>query len=303
MTAHELLQLLGTIEALATSLNSATAVALKNLLETKHLYQRVAIPAEEAVRQVRDRFHPELNKSALPKEPMLFLAAQLRSPIKESDLAAASSTSSALMILKAIKIFCSRCEGREAFHPIFAADVGKTVPQHTPSAPMFQLFALSYQCQNCFGPSVGFLVRRDGFNLILEGRSPLEQIVVPAYIPKKEERFYRDAVIAMHAGKTLAALFYLRTFIEQFARRQTHSRGRLTGDDLMNAYIETLPKEHRDYMPSLGDWYGKLSEALHEAREDDELFELGNIEILRHFDIRRVFKMPEGGALISPTGS
>lgn len=103
--------------------------------------------------------------------------------------------------------------------------------------------------------------------------------MVPIYIPKPEQPLYRDAVIAIHAGKTLAALFYLRTFIEQFARRQTLPKGRLTGDELMNAYIETLPKEHRDHMPSLGEWYGKLSEALHAAREDAELFEKGNIEI------------------------
>jgi hypothetical protein len=41
-------------------------------------------------------------------------------------------------------------------------------------------------------------------------------------------------------------------------------------------------------MPSLGEWYEKLSEALHSAKEDSELFESAREKIEKHFDIRRV---------------
>jgi hypothetical protein len=45
-------------------------------------------------------------------------------------------------------------------------------------------------------------------------------------------------------------------------------------------------------MPSLREWYDKLSEALHSAREGAPLFETAKAQIERHFDIRRVFKIP-----------
>jgi hypothetical protein len=46
-------------------------------------------------------------------------------------------------------------------------------------------------------------------------------------------------------------------------------------------------------MPSLREWYDKLSEALHSAKEDAGLFESAKTEIEKHFDIRRVFAISE----------
>jgi hypothetical protein len=39
----------------------------------------------------------------------------------------------------------------------------------------------------------------------------------------------------------------------------------------MSAYSETLPPKVRDSAPSLKDWYEKLSEAIHGAKEDAAL--------------------------------
>ncbi|MFY9560310.1 MAG: hypothetical protein WAQ52_08770 [Terriglobales bacterium] len=44
-------------------------------------------------------------------------------------------------------------------------------------------------------------------------------------------------------------------------------------------------------MPSLREWYDKLSAKLHGADEDEVLFETARTEIEEHFDIRRVYKM------------
>jgi hypothetical protein len=64
----------------------------------------------------------------------------------------------------------------------------------------------------------------------------------------------------------------------------------------MEAYSAMLPAQNRDQMPSLRHWYDKLSEALHAARSDEPLFEKALEEIDRHFDIRRVFKIPDAPA-------
>lgn len=121
----------------------------------------------------------------------------------------------------------------------------------------------------------------------------MERVQIPKYIPKDEARIYRDAIVASQAGKPLAALFYLRSCIEQFARRQTGIVGRVTGEQIMTAYAQTLPPQHRDSMPSLGEWYDKLSDPIHAARDDTAVFEQALDKIEQHFDIRRVFKITD----------
>jgi hypothetical protein len=138
-----------------------------------------------------------------------------------------------------------------------------------------QLFVLVYQCQRCEGIPVAFFVKSDETKkLVLVGRFPIEHMEIHSAIPNKEEKWFRDAVIACQSGKTLAGLFYLRSFIEQFARRVTGMLDiKETGDAILSAYSDTLPPKVRDSAPSLKDWYDKLSEAIHGAKDDTELFE------------------------------
>jgi hypothetical protein len=119
----------------------------------------------------------------------------------------------------------------------------------------------------------------------------MERVEVPSYIPRIESKFYRDAVIAFNSGKTLAGLFYLRTFIEQFGRRITGIAGKATGDEIFDVYYKTLSLKLADQMPSLREWYDKLSDPIHSAREDTALFESARVEIERHFDFRRIYKI------------
>lgn len=185
--------------------------------------------------------------------------------------------------------------------PVWYTDIGNEIRVNMLSGALkkidlpagFQTFFLVYQCQRCLGTPEVFLVRRDMWSISLHGRSPMERVEVPNYIPQVESKFYRDALIAFNTGKTLAALFYLRTLIEQFARRLTRTEGKATGDEILDAYAKTLPNAHKEYMPSLRKWYDKLSEALHTATEDTLLFVDAKTDIEKHFEIRRVFKMPE----------
>src|ERR1700761_9572129 len=102
------------------------------------------------------------------------------------------------------------------------------------------------------------LIRREGWRLSLHGRSPMEHVDVPRCIPKEERHLFRDAIIAGHGGKTLAGLFYLRAFIEQFARRIIGETGRRPGNEIVDDYGKTLSEQYRGLMPSLREWYGKL---------------------------------------------
>jgi hypothetical protein len=46
-------------------------------------------------------------------------------------------------------------------------------------------------------------------------------------------------------------------------------------------------------MPSLAEWYDKLSVALHSAKADEDLFKNAQEKIEKHFEIRKAMTIPE----------
>lgn len=290
MDLQQIIRALGTVDQLYKGLNHATAEQLQTLLETKHLYQRVLVDAVGVLAAVRDRNLPSQRGEPVPEGATTLLAeGRLIPHIEETK---SMSVGAPALILRNSKLYCLSCDGREAFRPVWSTEI-TDIRHPTLVFAGSQLFALGYQCQRCLGPPVGFLVRRQGWHLILEGRSPMEKPEIPTFIPRKERHFFENAIVAMNAGKALAAIFYLRSFIEQFARRLTGMTGKTSGDEIMAAYGETLPIPQRDQMPSLREWYGRLSENIHAASEDPAAFEAAREAIETHFDIRRVYKIDE----------
>jgi hypothetical protein len=284
------------------NLTNLASLRLKELLESKHLYQKVSIDPTEIVSATKKRVvadnvqYDYWTTSQLPLERLRLAKEQIFERAGERGGIAIPT-----LLVQNIKLFCKKCDGREAFVPAWFSDVANDLETLTDNnlgikfaCPWgFQLLLLVYQCQSCQGIPEALLVRRTGWDLELHGRSPMEFVEVPKYIPKPEYGFFRDSVIAFNTGKTLAALFYLRIFIEQFARRVTKMTGKITGDKIMDAYNETLPAKHRDSMPSLREWYDKLSGPIHEARDDADAYNEAREAIEQHFRIRDVFKIPE----------
>ena len=113
----------------------------------------------------------------------------------------------------------------------------------------------------------------------------------------RERDHFRDALIAVHGGKPSAGLFYLRMFMELFARRATGETGKCYGEELMEAYYkDPAPPEHRGSLPNFKEWYGKLSEPVHTGKADEALFEEAREALDRHFDMRRLFKISADSA-------
>jgi len=272
---------------------------LKALLETKHLYQRVAIDPSgeidpitagvvEGERESFEKFAEDLS--------------QERFAFSEGPLFAVSRNPSAgpievlCLTVSNIKLFCGSCKARELFAPLWFRDLHNELrkpvsapilrSEQTGGRPTEQLLLLAYH----------------GLFLTLDGRSPMEGGEVSKYIPKKERQLFWEAIVAMNGGKPLAAIFFLRTFVEQFARRQTDMTNvRASGDEIMDAYAKTLPSQYREVLPSLKVWYGKLSEAIHSATADEILLEEGMREIDRHFKIRDAFNIAEASPQQRPT--
>jgi hypothetical protein len=195
----------------------------------------------------------------------------------------------ALLIgLPVVSTLCRICKKRQPHNPHKDPD-GPTSICLGPT----QVLCVPLECQGCKKESVVFLVTRqrtpEGVKLQLTGRSIFEHVEVPAYIPKEQEKFYSSAVIAFNSGgQILPALFMLRTLIEQHMRSQTGHQD-LRGDDLCDEYAKLLDDSFKAKAPSFKDIYDQLSDALHRADEDQELFESERRKIELHFQGKQAF--------------
>jgi hypothetical protein len=193
--------------------------------------------------------------------------------------------------LPTVKLMCHHCGERGPFNPVGAlVETGRRERDN-------QWTYLSYECQNCKGEPIRFLIRRKRTKLTLSGRDPFETIELPSFIPKQHADTLRNALIANHAGQTLAGVFLMRVFIEQFWKSlpeviaAVKHKARPTGDELGEAYKATLPAPFKERFPTLAETYDALSEDMHAARGSAEVFAKSYAQIVEHFDARRLFKL------------
>jgi hypothetical protein len=193
--------------------------------------------------------------------------------------------------LPTINTFCDNCQ---ASWPCNPASQGSSLVE---GIGQDEFFYLGYVCQQCKGEPIRFLLRREGLKLRLAGRYPLEVLPTPKALPKSASKYYSDALIAYHAGQTLAGLFFLRVFIEQFwktvpaIQELIKQKPRASGDEQAEAYFNTLPPSIQLNFPSLKEVYGKLSVAIHTASEDEGLFEEACLKIIKHFKARELYEL------------
>jgi hypothetical protein len=103
--------------------------------------------------------------------------------------------------------------------------------------------------------------------------------------------------MAHNAGQTLAGIFLLRVFIEQFWRAHPAVQAELVkaphlrGDEMADVYAATLPEDFRARFPRLKDCYDSVSGAMHTANASTEVFEKCSTDLVEHFEARRLFKI------------
>ncbi len=195
-----------------------------------------------------------------------------------------------------VKLFCLKCKRVEPYNLVLTQDTTERAGYVGASPQTVQVFTFAFLCQSCKAVPETFLVRRTYLKLTLCGRAPMEHVATPSFLPKNQQGYFRDAIVAYNAGQVLPGLFMLRTTIEQFVREQY---GKIidTPEALtaaFDAYMTSLPEAFRSTFPSLPDLYGKLSEALHIANASPELFESARASIEKHFDARRLFGLSAG---------
>lgn len=296
------------MERLSEAMGQAVSDAFKILLSEKHLYQSITVDltpvkmAENAAIEALESEVPSPMRRGLSVNPKAFVEEQkakvlsglwFAQQITPTTLNLAADSIFIHFELPVINTFCNQCKERWPFQPVSG---GSYVIQGNGED---EFFYLGYKCcQPCKSEPIRFLVRREKLKLQLAGRYPMEVLPTPKVLPKSASKYYGDAMIAHHAGQTLAGLFLLRVFIEQFWRKVPEvqklvaENSRATGDEQGKAYQATLPPALNSEFPSLKDVYGKLSEAIHSASADASLFDGSCAQIEEHFDARRLFKIP-----------
>jgi hypothetical protein len=280
----------------------AVETAFKQLLSGKHLYQYTEVDTgfvSTVAETVLRGMGPAIASGQTVKRPTLEDAVKLcrdqtaviwcpNGAIHEI-INFHSGFAPLVFELPTINTSCAKCPEQPPFNP---------VPESSYlvcGAGQEELFLLGYQCQQCKGEPIHFLVRREDLKLRLAGRYPLEVLPTPKVLPKSVSKYYGNAVIAHHAGQTLAGLFLLRVFIEQFWRtvpavkELVALQPKATGDEQGAAYQSTLPQDFNSRFPSLKEVYGKISAALHTADENATLFDDSCAKIEKHFEARRLF--------------
>lgn len=296
--------------------------AVRQLLSEKHLYQsvkvdvsfldEVAVSEHNATKMALARSLSPARGSRLPDVEQFrgnlnrFLTVPWfpsgARPLVETglDILCANNPSVQKYQLPTAKLTCNHCGERGPFNP-----VGVLI-EAARSERDAQWLYLSYECQNCKGEPIRFLVFRRGTKLTLSGRDPFETIELPAFIPKQHSENLRNAIIADHAGQTLAGIFLMRVFVEQFWKAipevadAVKGKVRPTGDELAEAYKATLPTAFKERFPTLAEVYDALSEAMHSARADASVFRRCHEQIIEHFDARRLFRLPAAKVEVDP---
>jgi hypothetical protein len=307
-------------------LSAAIEQAFRDLISNRHLYQSAQvslspmdayIQAEAVAAAESARNHP-FSPSQINPEGAATRTFEELGKLKERAVAAMWDVTPGALLgvsgprntnivyfdLPTIFTVCPnpKCNQRSPFNPHQASEVSGRGTGESVAADMkkrTQVFVCIYQCQSCKTEPLVFLVRREGQKLTLSGRSQIETVAAPSVIPKQIRKFYSDAMIAYNAGQTLPGLFMLRVVIEQFwiqlHQRQililSEKRDRRYADKLADAYNQILPSDFKDRFPSLGKIYEDISERLHSATADAELFEKAAADIIEHFDARRLMKL------------
>jgi hypothetical protein len=270
---------------------------LKQLLETKHLYQSILVDFEPIIRGIDDiglsmRRVSELEVATrvirLPWVPVFTRPTPGIPGQPKTD-------ASFEFFCPDVKLFCERCQRVEAYNPRSAQEVftqnqvsfpGSGKPEQT-----VQVFVLSYVCQSCKGVPEVFLVRREGPTFILVGRAPMEAIEVPPFIPADVRKFYANALVAFHCGQFLAANTLLQTVIEQWTRKFAGA-GIGTPREILEQYVGELPRTFGEQFPTLKETYDSLQADVVGARGSSDVFEVAVEELQIHFDARRLMKLP-----------
>jgi hypothetical protein len=186
-----------------TEIGRAIAEALQKLLTEKHLYQSVQLAFDlDLLRKVSIDSTSDTPRRFAADEQERYLKALWMPCWSDRDSGVAEGAGYMRFSPPRIKIFCDHCDTIYPFISTFPEGSGSvTVISTLGFATDQQVFFLPYHCQWCTGEGVPviFLLTRNALKLTLSGRSRMETVAVPKYLPKTTRHFYEKARIAYNS--------------------------------------------------------------------------------------------------------
>lgn len=186
-----------------------------------------------------------------------------------------------------IRSYCKVCKNIEPYNFVRGSEI---LNEEIEKDFQAQVFTLAFECQGCKSVPEVFLIRREKNKLTLSGRSPIEQVIVPTFLPKEQAKYVSDAIVAYNSGQTLSGLFQLRVFIEQYVRSKSSNPKSEDIEMLFKEYASTLSDNFKTQFPSLNSIYDSLSHDIHSADPNIETYEKAIKDIETHFDAKRLFE-------------
>lgn len=283
-------------ELIKKEVSIAISNALQSLLNQKHLYQKLDLDSN--IKSLNSMSQLSLLSKEVPCRNKVLsdscykvIASDWNLTVSKPQDIDFAKLNELKIPLPTIKIYCGVCKCKEPFHPIVYNQPNSILKYDNAENGTYQIFILEYECQRCQKYQTIFMVRRDGLKLSLTGRSPMEIVLVPKTINNSKSKYFSDAIIANNSGQTLAGLFLLRVFIEQYVRETTNDKDSTDITILLEGYMKLLPTDFKSKFPSLSKIYSDLSAAIHEANASTELFNTAKAELIKHFEARKTFDL------------
>jgi hypothetical protein len=310
---------------------AAVETAVRELLETKHLYQsvrislepiRAAISASKAtfvesgrpgpfsrgsfgltageIERHHVRHKQELGKilNCLTRNDWKLVTEDLRDiPLRSNH--PDSPNGEPICFLPTICRGCCHCDAvRPPHNPGYFGSqkpepLLDVVMPRVHNRPTTQYWSIAYQCQSCRAEPVVYSVRREGEKLQIVGRSLFDRVSIPRHYPTHLHRFYSETQIARTAGKPLPGSLYLRLLIEHYMRSVLGIAARVTGDELADAYSQRLSPNFPRSEASLKEVYAILSSIIHEGRDDSDILDAMIEKVDRHFRLLELIPIPQ----------
>lgn len=288
--------------AIEYSFQDAIAKAVKELLESKGLYQNVAI-AQDFVHAFANNECPETKLvNEFGKRPVNPIGRGGLSRGGCSPLGTPHDELPISFYLPAANLHCDSCDATTSFLGLGSwFDNVVETPYPILGEATEQVFTLHYGCTMCRNGHLVFQVRRRGFGLQLTGRSRPFRPNVPPNIPKYIKEIVQDALVAEAEGDASAAYYHLRTALEFHLKSElgAASSVKMEGGELCDQYNKLLDQRLRAGFPSIGSLYSELSAGLHTRDVDRERFKQMVQEVEDHFAAKSMFakyKPPAAGS-------
>lgn len=286
-------------------MQEAIGSALILLLTEKGLYQRCDIntaPLEKHLSLIDSKEKLAI-KAEFSKRPWVPVSqnqssenrrrAEFFCGVSDSPLSAPSDELKLAFPLPAIKHYCSTCKDDHTYSSITTMwwdGFTNVYPRYGERTG--QIFLLTYLCGVCQSNPLTFLVKREGYKLVLCGRSERLKVSVSKQIPRDLRSIIEDAIGAANENDVSAGFYHLRTFCEHYMKKclSVDVSERITGEELGEKYKASLDKRMAAGLPSMTFIYERTSKYMHErsGSYDDFLKILSEIE--GHLSAKELFQ-------------